>query len=117
MRDRGRLAELDVLYGEATLAIVPLRAGGGSRLKILEAFAHGVPVVATSAAARGIDVAHGRELLLAESDEQLAEATVHLATHPDEAVALAERAFAFVCANHDLGTSAAVVARIASGDS
>jgi hypothetical protein len=43
------------LYAAADIAVAPIRAGGGTRIKILEAFARGVPVVATHLAAEGID--------------------------------------------------------------
>ncbi len=48
----GYVEDLAPLYAAADIAVAPLRAGGGTRIKILEAFAHGVPVVATWLAAR-----------------------------------------------------------------
>lgn len=53
--------------------VVPLREGGGSRLKILEAMAAGVPVVSTRVGAEGIEARHEQEILLAESAGDLAE--------------------------------------------
>ena len=49
------------------MVVVPLRYGSGTRLKILEAFAHGIPVVSTPLGAEGLDVVDGVHLLLAES--------------------------------------------------
>lgn len=57
----------------ANVFIVPLRIGGGSRLKILEAMAMKKPVVSTSVGAEGLDVTDGRELLIADTPEQFAE--------------------------------------------
>ncbi len=57
---------------EAAVYIVPLRIGGGSRLKILEALAMKRPVVSTGVGAEGLDVTDGRELLLADTPEQFA---------------------------------------------
>lgn len=57
---------------QANVFIVPLRIGGGSRLKILEALAMKKPVVSTSVGAEGLDVTDGRELLLADRPEQFA---------------------------------------------
>ncbi len=54
---------------QAHVLAVPLEAGGGSRLKILEAFAAGLPVVSTAVGAEGIDAEDGRHLLLAERPE------------------------------------------------
>ena len=65
-------------YRQATVAVVPLRAGGGTRIKILEAAAHRVPVVSTPVGAEGLDVADGHELLLAHTPEQMAHQCVRL---------------------------------------
>ncbi len=61
-------------YRWADLAVIPLRAGGGTRIKLLEAFAHGVPVVSTHVGAEGIAVKDRQHLLLADSPEAFASA-------------------------------------------
>lgn len=66
-------------YRDARVAIVPLRAGGGTRIKILEAFALGVPVVSTTLGAEGLDVVDGTHLLIADSPDDFASACVRLA--------------------------------------
>jgi len=70
----GRLPDLRPVYGQADLAIVPLRAGSGTRLKILEAFAAGLPVVSTPVGHEGLEVVPGRHLLSAENGPALIEA-------------------------------------------
>jgi sugar transferase (PEP-CTERM/EpsH1 system associated) len=70
----GTVDDVRPFYREAMAAIVPLKVGGGSRLKILEAMAAGVPVVSTTLGAEGLDVRHGENILIADSNEQLAEA-------------------------------------------
>ena len=50
----GNVPDVGPLYRDADLAIAPLRAGGGTRIKIIEAAAHGVPIIATRLAAEGI---------------------------------------------------------------
>ncbi|MCE5324493.1 glycosyltransferase family 4 protein [bacterium] len=67
----------DVLASSA-LCVVPLRQGGGSRLKILEAMAAGVPVVSTSIGAEGIDGVDGRHLLLADTPQNFADCILRL---------------------------------------
>ena len=57
----GTVADVRPYYREAVASIVPLKVGGGSRLKILEAMAAGVAVVSTTLGAEGLDVQHGRE--------------------------------------------------------
>ncbi len=60
--------------------VVPVRFGGGTRIKIAEAFARNCPVVSTRAGAFGYEVRSERELLLADSPQDFAEACVRLAT-------------------------------------
>jgi glycosyltransferase involved in cell wall biosynthesis len=63
---------------------VPLRAGGGTRLKILEAMALGRPVVSTAIGCEGLDVIDGEHLFIADNHEQFVKKTVLLLT--DEAL-------------------------------
>ncbi|HEY6331599.1 MAG TPA: glycosyltransferase [Blastocatellia bacterium] len=63
----GTVADVRPYYREAVAAVVPLRVGGGSRLKILEAMAAGVPVISTALGAEGLAVEDGCNILLAET--------------------------------------------------
>jgi polysaccharide biosynthesis protein PslH len=62
----------------AALAVAPLRFGGGSNVRVLEAMALGRPVVATSVAINGIDAVSGRELFVADDAAGLAAATLRV---------------------------------------
>jgi glycosyltransferase involved in cell wall biosynthesis len=66
----GTVHDVRPFYREAVAAVAPLRVGGGSRLKILEAMAAGVPVVASSLGAEGLEVANGQNILLADSPDE-----------------------------------------------
>jgi len=68
----------------------------GTRIKILDAFAHGTPVVSTTLGAEGLDVAHGRELLLADEPEAFAAACVRVAGDRDLQESLAGRGLELV---------------------
>jgi glycosyltransferase involved in cell wall biosynthesis len=72
----------------AGVAIAPIRYGGGTRLKILEAFAYGVPVVCTRLACEGLDVTDGVHLCVADDPDTLAAACAQLLAEPDRAAAL-----------------------------
>ena len=72
----GTVDDVRPSYREALAAVVPLKVGGGSRLKILEAMAAGVPVVSTTLGAEGLDVHDGEDILIADTNEQLAEKIV-----------------------------------------
>jgi sugar transferase (PEP-CTERM/EpsH1 system associated) len=62
----GTVPDVRPYYQEATALIVPLRLGGGTRLKIIEAMAMGVPVVSTTVGAEGLDITPGENILIAD---------------------------------------------------
>jgi glycosyltransferase involved in cell wall biosynthesis len=76
----GTVDDVRPFYREAIAAVVPLRVGGGSRLKILEAMAAGVPVISTTLGAEGLEVRHDENILIADTNEQLLEAIISLVT-------------------------------------
>ncbi|MBZ9987446.1 glycosyltransferase [Mesorhizobium sp. BH1-1-5] len=80
--------DVGLLLSAAHLCIVPLRMGGGTRVKILEAMAYGVPVIATPLAAEGLDLTDGQDLLLSDTDEGLAELAIELCSDPDRMAGL-----------------------------
>lgn len=80
----GRVSEVLPFYEQACLSVVPLRSGGGTRLKILEALAYGRPVVSTSIGSEGLDLCPGRDLLIADEPDEFARQTIHLLTDPPQ---------------------------------
>lgn len=76
----GKVPDLREYLALADLCVVPLRAGGGTRLKILECFAAKIPVVSTAKGAEGINAVDGRDICIAESPEALAEGALKLIT-------------------------------------
>ncbi|HST75613.1 MAG TPA: glycosyltransferase family 4 protein, partial [Acetobacteraceae bacterium] len=98
-----RLAELDGVeivpdpptlapyYAAADVAIVPVRSGAGTRIKILEAFSFRVPVVSTVLGAEGLELAGGTDLLFGDSAEDFAAACLDLMRDPALRERLAER--------------------------
>lgn len=87
-------------YRSAHVVVVPMRAGGGTRLKLLEAFAHRVPTVATSIAAEGLAVEAGRHLLIADDPDGLSDGCLSLMRDPARADALATRAAELVASRY-----------------
>jgi hypothetical protein len=69
-------------FAPGSILVVPLRLASGVRMKVLEAWARGVPVVATPQAAAGLEAEDGRELLLASDAGAFAEAVARLASEP-----------------------------------
>jgi glycosyltransferase involved in cell wall biosynthesis len=74
----GRVDDVRSYIEEAAVYIVPLRIGGGTRLKIYEAMAMEKPVVSTTIGAEGLPVTNGEEIVLADTPETFAEAVVGL---------------------------------------
>jgi glycosyltransferase involved in cell wall biosynthesis len=76
----------------ASVVVVPLRIGGGTRLKIVEAMAKSKAIVSTRIGAEGIDVTHERDALLADSPVEFANQVVRALTEPELARTLGEQA-------------------------
>jgi glycosyltransferase involved in cell wall biosynthesis len=74
----GYLDDVRPTVARSWVSVVPLRLGGGTRLKILEALALGTPVVATSKGAEGLDLVPGRDLLIADQPVDFAAAVLRL---------------------------------------
>lgn len=83
------------------VAIAPLEAGSGTPIKVLEAMAEGLPVVASPAALGGLDDLPDGAVRRAENPREFADAILELLEKPAAAAAQAERAFAWVAARHD----------------
>jgi polysaccharide biosynthesis protein PslH len=74
----GKVPDVVPYYERSRVSIVPLRAGGGTRLKILESMALGRPVVSTSIGCEGLDVVNQVDLLIADAPAAFAEGVVRL---------------------------------------
>jgi glycosyltransferase involved in cell wall biosynthesis len=74
----GEVEDVPTELAHARVAIVPLRAGSGTRLKVLEAFACRVPVVSTSLGCEGLELTPDRHLLVADEPSAFADACVRL---------------------------------------
>jgi len=89
----GFVADLATIYSETAAFIVPLHAGGGMRVKIVDGWAHALPIVSTSLGAEGIDARPGENILIADSAEEFAGRVLNLLSEPDlaEAIGMAGR--------------------------
>ncbi|MEP9390172.1 glycosyltransferase family 4 protein [Mesorhizobium sp. KR9-304] len=94
------VTDLAPLYARASIALVPIRAGGGSRIKLLEAAAYRVPIVATSAGAENSGLDDGSEIWVADTAEAIVEACVAIWAEPAEAMRRSAAAREIVVARH-----------------
>ncbi|HEY6228250.1 MAG TPA: glycosyltransferase [Verrucomicrobiae bacterium] len=72
----GGVPDVRPYYQKAWLQVVPIRIGGGTRLKIVESLAMGTPVVSTTMGAQGLDLKHGHDALLADTEFDFIEETL-----------------------------------------
>ena len=89
----GPVPDIVTELSRADLVVVPVRFGSGTRVKIIEAFAHRIPVVATTLGAEGLGVEDGRHLLVADTARGLASACARLLTEPDLRQRLVDAAY------------------------
>lgn len=78
----GHVDDVRPLLASSMIAVAPLWNGGGTRFKILESFALGTPVVSTSKGAEGLDVAHEKNIMLANDPVSFAECVVRVLEDP-----------------------------------
>lgn len=71
-------ADCAPFYARAALSLAPIRIGGGTRIKIIEAFAHRLAVVSTAKGCEGLNVRHGEHLLIADDPRGFAQACAEL---------------------------------------
>ncbi|MCC7369110.1 MAG: glycosyltransferase [Chloroflexi bacterium] len=101
----GYVPDLNPYLDKSAVLVVPLHSGSGMRVKILEAFARGVPVVSTTIGVEGIEARHGEHLLVADTPEAFAQAVVRTVSQPDEARERAQAARRLVEDRYDMQTA------------
>jgi sugar transferase (PEP-CTERM/EpsH1 system associated) len=97
----GYVEDIRPYIAGATVYVAPLRVGGGTRLKLMEAMSMGKAIVSTSLGAEGYPVANGQELILADEPDSFAQAVLHLLDNPQRRKELGQAGQALVQANYD----------------
>jgi glycosyltransferase involved in cell wall biosynthesis len=92
----GSVPDVRPWLNRAAAFVVPLRIGGGTRLKVFEALAMERPLVATTIAVEGLPLTPGEHYLAADTAEAFATALLHVIRHPGETRAMARRAAGYV---------------------
>lgn len=109
----GPVADMAPFFRASALVVVPLHVGGGTRIKILEAFARRKAVVSTSLGAAGLDVRDGTHLYLADSPHSFADACVRLLEDARERRRLGDNGYNLVCARYDWQVLEPIVLEVA----
>jgi sugar transferase (PEP-CTERM/EpsH1 system associated) len=97
----GTVDDVRPYYDSAIAAIVPLRSGSGTRLKILEAMAAGVPVISTRLGAEGIEIEDNVHFLLADTGREIAAAVQRVVSSPETRTRLSQAARELVRKTYD----------------
>ncbi|KRW61934.1 glycosyltransferase family 4 protein [Pseudomonas sp. TTU2014-080ASC] len=108
----GFVPDLLQLQSSSSVFLAPLRHGGGSKLKVLEALAAGLPLVTTAQGASGLALHPGDDYLAGENPGQLADAVVQLLQTPQLAQQMGENGRAYVRQQHDWSVAAAQLEQV-----
>lgn len=102
----GYVEKLPLIHAASSLFVAPLRHGGGSKLKVLEAMASALPVIGTSESVSGLGVRADEQYFLAESDDDLARAIITALSNPAKASEIGGRGRQYVVEHHDWAVGA-----------
>jgi sugar transferase (PEP-CTERM/EpsH1 system associated) len=116
VRVTGTVPDVRPYLERAAVVVVPLRVGGGTRLKIFEALAMERPLVSTTIGAEGLPVEDGRHLVLADAESDFASAVIRLLQDRQAAAAIAAAGAHLVRTNFGWDRAAATFAELVSGD-
>jgi glycosyltransferase involved in cell wall biosynthesis len=108
----GFVPDLGKVYERSAALAAPSFGGTGVRIKLLEAFRHGIPVVTTPDGAAGLSIERGREAFIESDPREFASRAVELATSRDARERLREAAYAYLGRRHALGVAQAAVRRV-----
>jgi glycosyltransferase involved in cell wall biosynthesis len=99
----GEVAEVAPWYARCAMVVAPIMAGGGTKLKVLEALGHGRPLVATQEAARGLALRDGEHYMAAETPAAFAAACRRLAAEPALGLAIGAQGRAHAWTHYTYG--------------
>jgi len=108
----GTVPDTKPYYSRASVAIVPLLTGGGTRLKILEAMAAGVPVLSTRLGAEGLGASPGEDIVIAETEAEWLTSLRRLLTDAPYAGSVAEKGLHLVHEKYDWRIPGETLARL-----
>lgn len=113
----GMVDDMRDYYNKAAVVVVPLRVGGGTRLKILEGMAMSKAIISTSVGAEGIDHTDGKDILLRDTPEAFSEAVLSVMSDESARIALENAGRALVESKYDWQAISANLSEIFSSQS
>lgn len=107
----GFLEDLEPLYARSVAMLAPIDGGSGVRLKLLEGFRAGMPVVTTPDGAFGLPLTDGKEALISGDPQGFADRVVRIANEPDLRERTREGGYAFLESHHSLAVAQGIMRR------
>lgn len=101
VRVAGYVSDLEPYLSSSAVFVVPLRAGSGMRVKILDAWARGIPIVSTNIGCEGIQVKSGENILLADNSADFAKSVLRILDEPSLGSLLSENGRRWVEQHYD----------------
>ena len=108
----GYVKDLDAYFNKIRITVAPLRYGAGIKGKVAVSLSHGVPCIATTIAAEGMNLIHGDNILVCDKATDMAESVVQLYQNPDLWNSLSENGIKFVNDNYSRELGDKIVSRI-----
>jgi glycosyltransferase involved in cell wall biosynthesis len=99
--DENAPSETEKIYYDSNVLLAPIRVGGGTSFKILEAMASGLPVITTSLGNQGIMAKPGQDLIIANNPKDFSKAIIELLTNSKKYDEVSEKASEFIQKNYD----------------
>lgn len=115
VRLTGRVADLEPHFAEARVFVAPIQSGTGTRIKLLEAMAHGMPIVTTTKGIEGIQAQNNEHLLIADDPRDFAACVVRLFLDPQLSLRLGTAAREYVEAHHSATAAGSRLREIVQG--
>ena len=98
----GEVEDARQFIEEHAILLVPLKSGGGMRVKILEGMAMKSLVITTSVGIEGIQAENEKEVFVADNPDRFADYMIHALDYPQQVVEMGEKAFHFIQSNYDV---------------
>lgn len=108
----GFLEDLEPLYSRSTAMLAPVFGGSGVRLKLLEGFRAGMPVVTTPDGAFGLPLTDGKEALIAAEPEAFADRVARVASDPELRESLRHEGYGYLEAHHSLAVAQGIMRQV-----
>ena len=106
----GYVKDIDNFYKKASVFVVPIRSGGGIRIKILKGLSYGLPIVSTTIGAEGLKLLNNSEILLADDPGDFAHKVIDFMTDPFLAETISRNGIKFIERNYSYPNAKNVLA-------